>query len=879
MRSRTLFATCLILAAVTAAHADTTRVGSPDATGACVLPTRQIVRPAGDVLTFPGRPVDLALTPDGRFLFAKHNLGLLAVDVASWKVIATLRTAGASLHGLLVSRDGHRLYATDVGPAVRELTVDAAGTLAPARLLPLDKGAYGCGLALSADGARLYVCQNKLNSVAVIDLAAGAVVGHLPCGLAPYDIRLSPDGATAYVSNWGGRPPRPGDLTANSAGTQVVVDARGVAVGGTVSILDVAAQKELAQLDTGRHAADMALTRDGRLLYVANANDDTVTVIDTAARKARASILVRPEADTPYGSASNALCLSADERTLYVANGGNNAVAVVDVAGLMAARDQAKEENWSGWLLYGLPPGARAVRGFIPSGWYPGAVARFGETLFVANVKGFGSRAGTVPAGAARRVQAALGSLCKVPLPDQATLQRYTEQVMDECLVPRVMAAYEPKRPDQPPRPVPERFGEPSVFRHVIYVIKENRTYDQILGDCGRGESEPKLCQFGAAVTPNQHALTQKFVLLDNYYCNGINSADGHCWACEGNVTDHLEKSVGGYARNYDFGFDALTFSSSGFLWDNVLSHGLSFTSFGESANSKTDPKVPWSELYRRFTQTGAVEGVHFVNDIGIANLARHSVPGYPGWDLGIPDIIRADLFIKDMQRHAADANDPWSNLIIVYLPCDHTGGPPTARAQVADNDLAVGRIVDAVSHSRFWRDTVFFINEDDPQAGVDHIDGHRSPCYVASAYTKRGAVVSEFYNQTSVLHTIEQIFGCPPMNQMDAMAPLMGACFQDQLDLTPFEAVPNQIPLDEMPARRAALHGYAAKLAARVDRIDFSRPDQGTPADLDSLNRWIWHNARGWDEPYPADFAGAHGRGLKSRGLVPEDVAADDDD
>jgi hypothetical protein len=369
-------------------------------------------------------------------------------------------------------------------------------------------------------------------------------------------------------------------------------------------------------------------------------------------------------------------------------------------------------------------------------------------------------------------------------------------------------------------------------------------------------------------VTPNQHKSAEDFVLLDNYYCNGVNSADGHSWCDEGNCTDHLEKAFGGFSRSYTFGDDPLTYSSTGFIWDNVMARGHTFHDFGEFGSARSVPPTSWKDIYDDFIAHGEVTRCKFMNTIGVERVKEHADPGYPGWDLGIPDVVRMGLFLRQFKECDADPNGNWYDFTIVYLPSDHTGGPPTPRAMVADNDLAVGRLVDAVSHSRIWPTTALFIIEDDPQAGLDHVDGHRSICLVASPYTRRHAVVSDFYNQCSVLHTMEEILGCPPMNQMDAMAPLMSACFTSKPDLTPYTAVPNEVPLDEMPVRKATT-GYQQRLMDRVRQINFSKPDDQTPADEDALNRYIWHSTRGWNAPYPAKYAGAHGRGLAALGLA----------
>jgi hypothetical protein len=438
---------------------------------------------------------------------------------------------------------------------------------------------------------------------------------------------------------------------------------------------------------------------------------------------------------------------------------------------------------------------------------------------------------------------------------------KYTAQVRVDARVPEALAAAEKGQAGVAPAPVPERVGEPSVFEHVIYVIKENRTYDQVLGDVAAGNGDSSLCIFGKHVTPNHHALAEQFVLLDNFYCNGVLSADGHQWAVEGHVADGVEKSFGGWTRSYPFpGDDPLAFVSSGFLWDNALLHGQSFRNYGEMGLAKPVPaNATFTDIYQDFVNRGG--RISYKLTTAIDELRRYTCPTYPGWNLVIPDAVRAEVFLGELKQFERDGRMP--NLVIVYLPSDHTRGTtpgaPTPAAMVADNDLALGKVVEGISRSRFWPKTCVFVIEDDPQNGFDHVDGHRSLCLVASPYTKRHAVVSEFYNQTSVLHTMELMLGLPAMNQMDAMAPVMRGCFSDGPDLIPFTALPNEIPLDQLnpPAkalRGPALHWAQESLAQRMDQPDL--------ADENTLNRILWHARRG-DATYPAEFAGPHGRGL----------------
>lgn len=840
-----------------------TKVG-PSASGGYIVPTSQLVRPAGKTLAYGGRPVDLVLSHDARTLYVKDNSGLVAVDLRNWKIRQQISfpEGSGSMHGIVTTRDGSRVYASTAGNALWEAKVSAEGTLTWERKISIpgpggDADAAAClwGIALSSDEKTAYVCLSRNNSLAVVDLASGKLVKEIPVGIAPYDVVLSTDGSKAYVSDWGGRHPKKGELTAKSAGTDTLVDERGVGCSGAVSIVDIRKASEISEVATGLHPADIELSSNGRTLYVANANSDTVSVIDTHTSKVVETIQVRPDPTLPFGSASNGLALSKDGKTLYVANAGNNAVAVV--------------------TLRNGKQGRSAVRGFIPTAWYPGAVITDGSRLYVPSVKGFGAR-NSDPKAKGWRVEQPLGTISRIAIPSADTLRKFTAQVHADARVPQVLRAQEKARSAIKPQPVPERIGEPSVFEHVVYIIKENKTYDQMFGDLPKGNNDPNLCVFGRQVTPNHHALAEQFVLLDNFYCNGVCSADGHSWVTEGNVTDYLEKSFGGMTRSYTFGDDCLTYSSSGLIWDNVLRHGLSFRNYGEMDYAYPSPSASWEAVYKDYlSKAGKCK---FSQSIGIDTLSRYSCRDYPGWNLGIPDVLRADVFLRELKEY--EKKGEWQDFVIVYLPNDHTagGGPgfPTPRAEVADNDLALGRVVEGITKSRFWPKTCVFVIEDDPQSGFDHVDGHRSLCLVISPYTKRHEIVSQFYNQTSVLHTMEQILGIPPMNQMDGMSPLMKECFANTADLTSFTCLPNQIPLDEMPSTLSYYYGKSHNITKTDLKAAFHKPDQ---IDDDELNRAIWYSVKGIHSPYPANFAGAHGSGLKALHLLLNGDEDDDDD
>ncbi|GAB4454831.1 MAG: alkaline phosphatase family protein [Armatimonadaceae bacterium] len=842
-------------------HAAKPNMVGPNPDGSFTVTTEQRVKPVGSVLEFGGRPVDAALTPDGKYLLLKDNAGFVSIDTATWKVVSKnpfASAGGGSMHGILVTRDGKRVLGSTSSNGICEATIGANGSLTDIKSMtlpgPQGKGtSYPCGIAESSDGKTLYACLSMNNSLALVDWEAKKVVKEVPVGVAPFDVVLMPDGKSAWVSNWGGRKPKEGEKTAPSGGTETLVDERGVANSGTLSLVNLETGVEIAQVAVGLHPSDLVLSRDGKTLYVANANDDTVSIVDTASRKVTQTLIVKPNPKLPFGSMPNALALTPDGKTLYVACGGNNAVAVV--------------------ALSPVPK----IQGWIPAGWYPGAVATDGKQVYIANIKGNGSRRKPEkPSGKGWQVYMYAGTVNRVSVPDAKKLAEYTRQAIADARVPEALRVQEKARSGQKPVPVPARVGESSVFEHIIYIIKENRTYDQIYGDMKQGDGDAELCIFGADITPNHRALAEQFVLLDNFYCNGVLSADGHSWATEGNVTDHLEKAFGGFTRSYSFGDDPLTYSSSGFLWDNVLSKGLSFINYGEMDYTGKKPDASYVEVLKDWQdKTGKIE---FTHNIGIERLRRYTVPDSIGWNMDIPDVMRAAIFIRDLKKYEQENSLP--NLTILYLPNDHaagtTPGVPTPRAYMADNDLALGQVVDAVSKSKFWSKTCIFVVEDDPQAGFDHVDGHRSICLVISPYTRRGVVVSNFYNQTSVIHTMERMLGLPAMNQMDAMSPLMTACFTDKPNLKPFNHLPNKVPLTELNPKKEALDPAMRKWADASEAQNFKQFDR---ADEDTLNRILWHAMKGANTPYPAHLAGAHGAGLKARGLQFGGAEKEDED
>jgi YVTN family beta-propeller protein len=842
-----------------------------------VLPVNQVVTPAGRQVELPGlRPQALALSPDGRLLVTAGKTPELIVvnpdagvvrqrvplpkttyvKAASDNALRPDREGQISYTGLAFAPDGRRAFLSDVNGSVVVFDVAADGTLQVARPIRLpDAGAprrleeIPAGLAISGDGTRLYVCGNLSNTLVEIDLASGRVRRSFEVGVAPYDVVLAGD--TAYVSNWGGRRPRPGELTGPAGrGTVVKVDpVKHVASEGSVTVIDLAAGRVRAEILTGLHASAIALSPDGRHVVCANAASDTLSVIDTRTHAVVETIWAKPSPADLFGAQPNALAFDSSGRTLYVANGTQNAVAVI-------AFDPADRES--------------RLRGLVPVGWFPGALAYDARRriLHVANIKGHAvtpkpyEAEGAAPGAEGFNSHHYHGSLSLVPIPDDEALPDLSETVWRNLHRERIAEAFLPPRPDQRPRAIPERIGEPSLIRHVVYVIKENRTYDQILGDVEAGNGDPRLCLFGARVTPNQHRLVREFVLLDNTYCAGILSADGHQWSTTAIGTDYLERSFAGWPRSYPDGMgedeaDALAYSPAGFLWDNALVHGIGIRNYGEfmaPAVRWRDPRKegtpPFLVNYR--TWKGEVDEAVFASRPMIETIRPFSPTGYVGWEMAVPDQYRADFIIEELAELAKKGEFP--QLTIICLPNDHTSGTregaPTPAATVADNDLAFGRIVEALSHSPFWPEMAIFGIEDDPQNGFDHVSGYRTTAYVASPYAKRGEVVSTQYNTTSILRTLEQILGLPPMNQFDASAVPMWDAFTDTPDVRPFVAVPANVPLDQMnPPARALANPVARRDALASARMNFREVDR---APEDALNRILWRSMKGTGEPYP---------------------------
>jgi DNA-binding beta-propeller fold protein YncE len=807
------------------------------AEGQIVLPVPQMLKPAGFQVEFPGRPTDLLLLDGGGTLVVKGKNDLLFIGTGDRVIRQSLRVprGGLSFHGVAASADERRIYVTGASGTLRVARREN-GVASWERAIPLPgpggKGRSAPGGIWLRNATTAYVALSRNNAIGVVDLERGIVHEEIPVGVAPYGLAAWRD--LLCVTNWGGRRARAGDETDLSSGTEVVVDpVTNVAASGTVTLIDLKEHRVLGHVEVGLHPTDLAIDSVRGLAYVANANSDSISVLDLARRQVVRTLSVRPHRELPFGSSPNALALTRDGQRLYVANGTNNAVAVLE------------------------PRSDAPAVGFLPVGWYPGGLAldeRRGW-LHVANTKGVGSRhARTGRAGFNshdhRGSVSILTDLGEEALSaGSATVSRLNRH--DE-LRQRLL----PARPDRKPVPVPERHGEPSVFEHVLYIIKENRTYDQVLGDLPQGNGDPSLCIFGREVTPNHHALAEEFVLLDGFYCSGILSADGHQWTNEAFVTDYLEKMFGGFSRSYPYaGDDPLAYAPTGFLWDNALRHGRSFRCYGEMVQASIEPRGTFKEIYDDFVAGG--DRFRIRASAHIDAISENMCPTFIGFPSIVPDVYRAGEFIKELEGFERSGEMP--NLMMMLLPNDHTAGTrpgmPTPRAAVADNDLALGRIVEAVSRSRFWPKTCIFVVQDDPQAGWDHVDGHRTVALVISPYTRRGAVISERYTQPSMVKTIELVLGLPPMNQMDLFATPMTACFTSEANTTPYTCRPARIALDELNLALHHLEGPALRDALASLKLNLDEIDQ---ADEEAFNRILWHAAKGHDTPYPVRHTNA---------------------
>ena len=744
---------------------------------------------------------------------------------------------------------------------------------------------YPGGVAISSDGKSAYALLNQNNTLTKIDLAANPPSQgvQIRVGNAPHSIVLN--GGTAYVSNEGGRAATEADFQVNSAGTEIVADPlTGYATTGTVSVVDLASMKVTATIETGGlHPTGMALY--GRFLLVANTYSDTIAIIDTASNQVTRTIdlglpIGIPGADAPaWGAEPASIAVDAKNGIAYVALYGANAIGVVS----LSATAQTP------------------VLGMIPVAYAPASVVldTTSNELLVANDKGIGTRYSMEcdHGVCGYNTHQDNGTVSIVPVPDSTTLATMTDQVFvnNHWDLAQNVASASGGSPNAKPVALPAKIGSPSLIKHVFVIVRENRTYDQVLGDVAAGNGDPSLAVFGdgaaaggTPITPNVHELVKRFPLFDNFYDPSRQSADGHQWIQEARAPYADDIQSPDWVRSYPGGNagDALAYQKKGFLFSEAEAAGLPVKIYGEYIENNTykqpngsTSEPSWSAFY---ADSQCFEGgpgctapgtkgettLYFQNTVtstsSIPAVSKYLIPNFPYFDLGIPDQFRVDLWIQDFNKDVAAGTVP--TLEMLWIMCDHTGGPPNSPAEQADNDLAVGRIIDYISHSNVWSTSAIFLEEDDAQNGVDHVDGHRSPGYIVSPYVKQGGFTdSTYYSQTNMTRTIEQILGLPPMNVMDLVASPMRTAFVNGAppsdNFKPWTHVANQIPLtdgvsastdnpSDSPKIKALRQAWLQK-KAQIFAGKLTKPDSEDP---DTVNHLNWYEATGFTRPYPGE-------------------------
>jgi len=756
------------------------------------LPNGWSLTPYGRSLPLGDLPLNLAVSADGRRLAVTNNgqstQTIQLIDIAGEKLLSEVEIA-RSWVGLRFTPDGKRLLAS-AGNDNRVLIYDVSDN----KLVKTDSVVLGkpwpvrisvAGVETDRSGKTLYAVTKDDSMLYVCNLATKQITSRIKLPAEAYTCQRSPVSDELYITAWGA---------------------------DKVLIYDPSQQKLTGEIAVGSRPNDLTFSRDGKYLFVANANDNAVSVIDLKTRRVLETVTTALYPDAPAGSTPNGLALTPDGKTLLVANADNNCLAVFDVS----------------------KPGRSRSLGFIPTGWYPTAVKVVGKKVLVANGKGFSSKANPNGPNPYKRRESGTeyiaglfkGTLSIFTLPaakEMATLSKQVYQNTPYTKEKEKLAAGEANSP------IPKRVGEKSAqIKYVFYIIKENRTYDQLFGDMPEGNGDTSLCIFPEKVTPNHHALAREFVLLDNFYVDAEVSADGHNWSTAAYANDYVEKtwptSYGGRGGTYDYeGSRPIAYPKKGFIWDYCQRAGLRYRSYGEF---EAYSKRKGSALDGRF------------------------VPNYPDYDLKIKDIERVEIWKRDLD--SLIARDAVPHFSSIRLGNDHTSGArigaPTPAAHVADNDLALGRLVDHLSKSPIWKESAVFVLEDDAQNGADHVDAHRSPALVISPYTKRNHVEHSMYSTSGMLRTMELILGLPPMSQYDAAATPMFACFTNTPNLTPYQHKPANIDLE---AKNTAM----TEPARQSEKIDLRYADK---IDDRLFNEIIWKAVRGEHAVMPAPRRGA---------------------
>lgn len=766
------------------------------------LPNGWSLTPAGTNIPLGDLPLNLVIS-NNKKLAAVTNNGqstqtLELIDIAKKKRLDSIIIA-KSWYGLVFSGDDKMLYASGGHDNMvkryslhnNKFALKDSFVLGPK--WPNRIGVAGLELDDKISN-QLYVVTREDSSLYVFDIATKKIKNKIGLGSEAYTCKLSPDRKKLYISVWGG---------------------------AKLAIWDVTAQKISNEIMVGSHPNEICLSKNGGTLYVANANDNSVSVISTKTNKVIETLNAALYPNAPSGSTSNGVALSEDGKTLYVANADNNCLAVFDVS----------------------VPSKSVSKGFIPVGWYPTNVKVIGKQIMVTNGKGLSSLANpygpnptdtketvarhagdsTRPAKVQYIAGLFKGSMSFIPVPQPQQQAVYSQAVYRNTPYSKDK---ELNAQGEPGNPIPMKVGEASPIKYVFYVIKENRTYDQVLGDVAGGNGDTSLCLFGERITPNQHKIVRDFVLLDNFYVDAEVSADGHNWSMGAYATDYLEKtwpsSYGGRGGTYGGeGERKIANNRDGFIWDHAKRNNVSFRTYGEFAdNGKANLEV----------------------------LKGNFATGYQGYDLSVPDTTRFRQWKKDFDSLLAANALP--QLTTLRFGNDHTegmrAGKKTPFAHVADNDLAVGMFVDHISKSPVWKESAIFILEDDAQNGPDHVDAHRSTAYIISPFVKRKYVDHTMYSTTGMLRTIELILGMPPMTQYDAAATPLWRSFTNKPDYTVFNHLPANINLEDR-------NPTAGRLATWSEQFDWSKED--AVPDL-VFNDILWMGIKGTLAPSPVRAA-----------------------
>lgn len=827
-----------------------------------VITTQQAITPAGALSVFRGRvkAVSFCGSDDvfSALVAGRGSLGVYRMGPRANIAQATFRgdtqytgiqSLGCNASSTVVGTQGGVLLLDN--DSLRSANVGLTGTAAPtggssdtyayqtaARL----SGAFGKGalgsMALSGDGKFAALVLTGANEIAVIDLETRSLVRKIAVGVAPVGVVLNSDGAIAWVSNMG-VPAKPGEISATTGTGQhedeVAIDAQGIALAGNVMRVDLNTGKITDTIRAGLHPSAMAWDEAHGRLYVANGNSDSILVLDTKSRRPVVTWELQPFARHIHGIAPTSLALAPDAKRLYVTCGGINAVAILNT-------DTGR------------------IEGLIPTAWYPSSVTvnASGTKLAVGTLLGVGSgdlvpdllnefRHGlpNLTLGITRRyVHSYRGTIQLIDLPDGPQLERYTAAVAENTRLPLREAT----------PMTTEHVAAFANIQHVVYIVKENRSYDQIFGDLEKGNGDPSLEVYDEDVTPNHRALARQFVLLDNFYATGGNSGDGHQWVTQAAESDYAMWAAYD-GRSYPFdGNDPLAYASGGFLWDSALRAKRTFADFGEFIPSGQYQNANWGpyrvKLLQQWRNGEQFESTFHVKS-PIPALDAHLMRDYPSFGGESPDVVRARIFLRHLKEWE-DGND-MPSLTFMLLPSDHTAATTpndcTPKACVADNDLALGQIVEGLSHSRFWPNMVIFVAEDDAQGGVDHVDGHRTVALAISPYIRRGSIDSTMYSHPSITKTIEMMLGLKNLSLFDLIASDMRNSFTDKPDFTPYTAVtPKQSLFDVNPPARS-LNGQARKDAIASAKMNWTVPDAAPAKQVLDI---LWRNAKGYDQPVP---------------------------